>query len=504
MLQSIFNKKKILKLYSKEDEITQRRAYFVYYLVIVGLIGTLIALLSTFYQTYILPEIDYQLPILVCIGLIHLVFWLSLYYLHQKRLKLTGNIIFYGGISILWGTIFLGATIPSLSRLNTFFYMLTALTMLPLIIENKNKVFYFWIVNILMLLLLFAKITLLEQSNIEADLLFDTFVDAFLSISFGAVSVYAVIAINDIAINNAYREVRKREEIAIELESHKDNLEKLIEHQTESLKNAYLDLKNTNSILSEQNEVINSKNKELEETLKNLKQTQTKLVQTYKMASLGVLTAGIAHEINNPLNYIKGAYVGLNDYYSNNNLKNEDITFLLESIKVGLDKTKNIVDGLNQFSRTNKSFDESCNIHNIIDNCLTMLSNQYKYKVDITQDYQAKTSSILGNNGRLHQVFNNILRNAIQAIDESGIINIKTFNEDGFIVINIIDNGQGISKKNLDQITDPFFTTKDPGEGTGLGLSISYSIVQEHKGFITFDSELQKGTTVTLKFPNSN
>ena len=504
MRQSIFSKKKILKLYPKGDEITQRRACFIYYLVIVGLIGTLIALLSTLYQSYILPDIDYQLPILICIGLIHAVFWTSLFCLYKKRLKLTGNIIFYGGSSILWGIIFLGATIPSLSRLNTFFYMLTALTMLPLIIQNKNKVFYFWIINILMLVLLFAKITLLEYSNIKADLLFDTFFDAFLSLSFASVAVYAVFDINDLAVKSAFKEVRKREEIAIELESHKENLEKLVEQQTQNLKSAYLDLKNTNSMLSEQNEIINSKNKELEETLKNLKQAQTKLVQTYKMASLGVLTAGIAHEINNPLNYIKGAYVGLNDYYSNNNLKNEDITFLLESIKVGLDKTKNIVDGLNQFSRTNESFDEMCNIHNIIDNCLTILSNQYKYKVDISKAYKATDFKILGNNGRLHQVFNNVLRNAIQAIDESGIINISTINEDGFIVIYIEDNGQGISKKNLELITDPFFTTKDPGEGTGLGLSISYSIVQEHNGFLTFDSELQKGTTVTLKFPNSN
>lgn len=256
-----------------------------------------------------------------------------------------------------------------------------------------------------------------------------------------------------------------------------------------------------NSQLQQSNSDLTNINQSLNDTIKELKATQEQLIQGEKMSSLGVLTTGIAHEINNPLNYIKGGYVGLKDYFDDHGSKDESSTsILLHSINEGVERATKIVKGLNDFSRDNSNYNEDCDVNAIIDNCLVILQNQFKNKIEIIKDYYPDALIINGNVGKLHQVFINILSNSIHAIEENGIIEIETKTKGKQVVVSIRDNGFGMSKEIEKQIMDPFFTTKEPGKGTGLGLSISYSIIKEHQGSIEFESELNKGTKAILKF----
>lgn len=293
----------------------------------------------------------------------------------------------------------------------------------------------------------------------------------------------------------------KRNEL--ELELHRNNLERLVKEKTEDLESVNQKLKATNDELFDKNEIINMQNSELKAAISHLQETQSQLLQAEKMASLGILTAGVAHEINNPLNYIMGAYVALNTIMLHDSIKeNEDkIQVLLNAIKTGVDKAAAIVQGLNQFSRDNQTYEEDCNIHEIIDNTITMLNNQLKHRIVVEKKYAEQDIVIKGNVGKLHQVFVNLLSNSSHAIKEEGRIVIETKYDKTNTIIKITDNGEGISAENLQKITDPFFTTKDPGKGTGLGLSITYNVIQEHKGLMHFESELGKGTSAIITLP---
>ena len=262
------------------------------------------------------------------------------------------------------------------------------------------------------------------------------------------------------------------------------------------------DLENANTKLEEGQKEILQQSEELKATLNQLYQTQNQLIQSEKMASLGILSAGVAHEINNPLNYIMGAYEGLDDYFNETGLTNTRIPILLNGIKTGIERVSEIVKGLNQFSRNNETLSEDCDIHSIINNCLVMLNNQLIERIKVTKNFFREEIRIEGNVGKLHQVFINVLSNSIQAIDKNGFISISTNKIGKNCIIEISDSGCGINTENLPKITDPFFTTKDPGKGTGLGLSITYSIIRDHKGIIEFYSELNKGTTVKITLPN--
>lgn len=287
-----------------------------------------------------------------------------------------------------------------------------------------------------------------------------------------------------------------------QLKEYNQQLEIMVKERTEELETTNKELKASNEELNEKGIIINSKNKELEDTLKHLKEVQQQLIQTEKMASLGILTAGVAHEVNNPLNYLMGAYIAFERYFQDHGSKDENKTdILLNSMKVGIERISNIVKGLNQFSRNSESIEESCDVHAIIDNCLTMLHNKLKNKVELTKKYANDTIIINGNVGRLHQVFLNVISNALQAIPEKGNIVIHSEISGRNAIIEIIDSGMGIVEKHLQRITDPFFTTKAPGEGTGLGLSITHTIVKEHQGELKIESEVNKGTKVTFFFP---
>ncbi|WP_132434389.1 GAF domain-containing sensor histidine kinase [Natronoflexus pectinivorans] len=287
-----------------------------------------------------------------------------------------------------------------------------------------------------------------------------------------------------------------------DLKKYKNHLEDLVQEKTNSLDTAIEELMAANEDLFEKNEIINNQNEELKTALQNLKDAQSQLIQSEKMASLGTLTAGVAHEINNPLNFLTGASLGLENYLEKEAHKDdEELKLLVESIQTGVERISNIVRGLNQFSRYNPDFNEECQISTILENCLIMMNNQIKDKITVEKDFSTGLKT-MGNVGKIHQLFMNLLLNSVHAIDNEGKITIKTFPRgEKFAVIEIEDSGSGIDANIIHKITDPFFTTKAPGKGTGLGLSISYNIIKEHKGQLKFESEPGKGTKVQVLLP---
>lgn len=278
-------------------------------------------------------------------------------------------------------------------------------------------------------------------------------------------------------------------------------------------------------------------NKELEHALKQLKDTQGHLIQSEKMASLGQLTAGIAHEINNPINFVSAGVdclqplivdllAVLAHYEMLDNSQEDDFEDLLikirklkseleldivkqelvqslKDVQIGVDRTIEIVNGLRDFSHGGNSQERiSADIHQCIDSCLLMLKTKYKHRIEIELDFDENVPSIICRVGQIHQVLLNLISNAIQAIEGEGHIKIKTQRlENDFIKITVADSGKGIPKQVMQKIFDPFFTTKDVGEGTGLGLSIAHGIIQGHGGAISVTTEESKGTEFYITLP---
>lgn len=272
------------------------------------------------------------------------------------------------------------------------------------------------------------------------------------------------------------------------LDKHKKELENKVQERTKEL--------------IQKNRELEISNKELGLAVNKLSEAQNQLIHSEKMASLGILTAGVAHEINNPLNFISGGYTGLKNYFEDSNeTTNGQVNFFLNSINTGVERASKIIDGLSQFSRSTDSFEEFCDIHRILDDCLIMLDISIKDSIRLRKEYTNSEVNITGNLGKLHQVFLNILNNSIQSITDKGEILVKTKRLESFVEISINDSGSGISKENISQIVNPFYTTKQAGEGTGLGLSITFTIIKDHRGSIEFESEENEYTTVIVKLP---
>jgi signal transduction histidine kinase len=285
------------------------------------------------------------------------------------------------------------------------------------------------------------------------------------------------------------------------------------------------------AVIEKQKEEIEAANIELNNILDSLKLAQRKLIQSEKMASLGQLIAGIAHEINNPVNFISAGvdslYTNLKDikqvldiYHritpvnvsmkleeiENLKLKVEyreainEINELIASIKNGTNRTTEIVRSLRTFSHLDDDILKTSNIHDGLNSTLVLLHNKYKNRVEIIKHY-GDIPMVKCYPGQLNQVFMNILSNAIDSIADKGIIKISTSRKDNYVQIIIKDSGHGISEKNMSRIFDPFFTTKGIGKGMGLGLSISQSIIEKHNGMIGVTSEPGKGCEFTISIP---
>ncbi len=263
-----------------------------------------------------------------------------------------------------------------------------------------------------------------------------------------------------------------------------------------------------------------------------LKETQAMMVHSEKMRSLGELVAGIAHEINNPVNFIHGNIMILQNYaddlfklidlYEENNSifpvdiktkiealrKQIDIDFLRDDIKdliksciEGTQRTKNIVLDLKNFSRMEEMVVSQIDIPKEIDTTLNILNNKYKNRITVVKNYSPEVPKIEAYGGQLNQVFMNILDNAQDAMGESGTLTINLNKIDDKVKLEFVDTGAGIPEENLKKVFDPFFTTKPVGKGTGLGMSISYRVINDHHGTINVESEMGKGTKFTIVLP---
>ncbi len=345
---------------------------------------------------------------------------------------------------------------------------------------------------------------------------------------------------NKPAILTSTVDITEKRKIQFELEKHKTKLEELVRDRTEEIETLNQELIATNEELYQNNEELNALNealaiqkKQLEEAIEQLKKTQMQLVQSEKMASIGILTAGIAHEINNPVNFISSGILGLElvindilkvaeeysmhcerfenckrkdillDVEKKHNLQGavENITRLFKSIHVGVERTTNIVKSLRTFSRLDSESKTLSNIHELIDSSLTILNNKIKDRIEVVKDYKLK-EFINCYPGKMSQVFMNLLINSIQSIEDVGIITIITKKDrNGRIELVFRDTGVGMCKEIQSKIFDPFFTTKPVGEGTGMGLSIVHGIIKDHNGDIVVSSKPGKGTEFRIILP---
>jgi signal transduction histidine kinase len=267
---------------------------------------------------------------------------------------------------------------------------------------------------------------------------------------------------------------------------------------------------------------------------KRLEEAHNQLLQSEKMASIGLLAAGIAHELNNPIGFVHSNLGTLDGYLRDvmdimdryeqcasrldeeapervavNKIKEErdyhyvrqDIFNLLSESKDGLSRVRKIVQDLKSFSHVGEQEWQEANLHQGIDSTLNIVWNELKYKCTVKKNY-ADLPPVYCLISQLNQVFMNVLVNAGHAIEKSGEINIRTqLYENNNVLIEICDTGKGIAPEHLDRIFDPFFTTKPVGKGTGLGLSLSYSIIERHHGRIEVSSEVGKGTCFRIIIP---
>ena len=288
--------------------------------------------------------------------------------------------------------------------------------------------------------------------------------------------------------------------------------------------------RNLENIVRDRTLELENSHEALKRAYFDLKSAQEQLVQTEKMASLGQLVAGIAHEIKNPLNFIYGNTGFLEDYTNTiqglleafeklpsisaedraaiERMKEEvhyafikqDLKILIDNFRDGSSRINAIVSDLRAFSRMDRDIVSEVDLHASLEMSLNLLRNQYKDRIEIHKDY-GQIPQIKGYPGKLNQVFMNLLSNAFYAVKDRGSVWIKTRSVSDAVEIEITDSGAGIPQKDIKRIFEPFFTTKPVGQGTGLGLSISYGIIEQHRGKIQVASSPEKGTVFTIQLP---
>ncbi len=240
--------------------------------------------------------------------------------------------------------------------------------------------------------------------------------------------------------------------------------------------------------------------KRVEERTQELKRTQEQLVQSEKLASLGKLAAGIAHEINNPL-------TGILTYSSLLLKENKENPQMKEDLEVIVNETtrcRKIVKGLLEFARQTEPSKSPADINKVLEETLSLLENQALFhNIKVEKKLKENLPTVMMDTDQIKQVFMNIIINAAEAMSQGGTLTIQSDSDPQkkFTEVSFIDTGPGIPEENLSKIFDPFFTTKRSGKGTGLGLSVSYGIIQRHDGFLEVTSQLGKGSTFTVKLP---
>jgi signal transduction histidine kinase len=225
---------------------------------------------------------------------------------------------------------------------------------------------------------------------------------------------------------------------------------------------------------------------------------EDQLIESEKLTSIGLLAAGVAHEVNTPL-----AVVSSYSQMLYKQLRQDDPKAkILDKIIKQSFRASEIVNSLLNFSRTSGSEFRLVDLHGVVSDTLSLLEHQFKTsKVRIKREFGTSVPQVLGNPGKLQQVFLNLFINAKDAMPDGGELVIRTSSQDSVFRVEVVDTGVGIAEEHLKKVYDPFFTTKELGRGTGLGLSVTYGIIQEHSGKITVDSNPGHGTRFTLEFP---
>ena len=289
-------------------------------------------------------------------------------------------------------------------------------------------------------------------------------------------------------------------------------------------------------LLDEKSRELYQANQDLQATLAELKKNQKQLVDAEKMASLGIMSAGVAHEINNPIGFVTSNVATLTDYleafraayaatrnmleaipesskahdskttleahFDDNDIDYlfDDTTDVLTETSEGLARIKAIVAGLKSFSHSGEDKTDDVNMREVVESVLAIARNDLKGRVELTVALD-DLPTFRGNHGQLSQVMLNLISNAGQAIGDAGHIAIAGTASATEVSVTVSDDGCGIAPEHLDQLFTPFFTTKEVGAGTGLGLSISQGIIHDHDGTITVTSEVGAGTAFTISLP---
>ncbi len=265
---------------------------------------------------------------------------------------------------------------------------------------------------------------------------------------------------------------------------------------SDSFNNMILELKRSRDAIEEWTQTLEQR---VQERTRELQQVQDQLIRAGKMAALGELAAGVAHEINNPLTGVLT--------FSSLMLKKVDETHPwkkdLENIVQQTTRCRNIVRGLLDFARQRKPDKKEWDIHALLDNIVTLVEKQAPFQnIRIVKEFKTGVPLLFIDADQIQQVFMNILLNAADAMaGNGGTLTIKTDLQDKMAEISFTDTGCGMPKEHLSKLFAPFFTTKETGKGTGLGLAISYGIIQSHNGDITVESEVGKGSTFRIKLP---
>ena len=299
---------------------------------------------------------------------------------------------------------------------------------------------------------------------------------------------------------------------------HNARLVRAVEQRRKELAEAHENLKQLNETLEER---VRARTAELERANREIRETQAQLVQSGKMASLGMLVAGVAHEINSPIGSIsantdlvrRAANIvkerleskGAPSELANDEKLRQAVETLQqasETERLACERISSIVKSLRNFARLDESEEKQVDLHEGFDSTLTLLHHDLKTGIEVVKRY-GDLPNLVCFPSQLNQVFMNLLTNAIFAMDGQGTLTITTAREGDEVVLRFTDTGDGIPPENLEKIFDPGFTTKGVGVGTGLGLSICYRIVQDHRGTIEVSSEVGKGTEFTVRLPIS-